>query len=169
MERVPDCTRHHAGFYFRCDWPTNCIIGEIVTGRYFFRQYVEICWSGITDCEPGDWDRFVDGLVDDEGEHWEFVLDERGIVFVGHRHPVYHVEGKQVLRTEQKEDWSSAYEPSRQNSYISPSPVVAVGSRVGSYENAGFVGLESKFVVRQLPDGGAKNLPTRSSIHRPLC
>ena len=113
MKRVRDCAKHYVGPDFHCGWPTRSIIGEIVMGQYPGGFHVEISWTGIDDCECGDWDRCVRGLVDDKGECRELVPSEWSVIYLAHRHPVYRVEGNQALRAEQKEDWSNASESAR--------------------------------------------------------
>ena len=75
-----DCGEHHVGFDFGCGRAVISIVGEIARGLYPDRCRGEVGWSGVTDCEHGDWYRFVRSPLDDECERRKIVCIEWSVI-----------------------------------------------------------------------------------------
>ena len=79
-------------FDFRRDQPVFGVVGEPVAALYRLRCRGKIGWSGITDCEEGDWYGLVRSSLYGEGERREIVPVKWGRVLTAHCHSVFHIE-----------------------------------------------------------------------------
>ena len=99
-----DCGEHRAGFDLHCVRPIISIVGEIVPGRLCrVRCRGEIGWSGVIECEPGDWYRFIRSPLDNECERRKKVQIEWGSILTVCRYLVFRIEGSQDLGAERRE------------------------------------------------------------------